>query len=263
VARGMRFLSAAMSVQFCVSALLLALAPQAVSAARSGPGFPLPATFAGTTPCADCAAIDVTLTLAANGTYAERNVYRGKATSFEDAGIWRYESSSESLILSGAHGSTTYYRVVNAKTLERLDPSGDPLVSSGNFRLTRSPQVVALHPAAPLGLASRLWSLVELGGEKPALPEGASVPSLRFDAAARRVSGTSGCNNFAGSYTQSGPALRFSLLATTRMACAPPLDALEARFLDALNRTTGFKVEGNLLELRDGRGVLAIFRALR
>jgi copper homeostasis protein (lipoprotein) len=107
------------------------------------------------------------------------------------------------------------------------------------------------------------WTLATLDGAHFALPSGAKPPSLTFDSKEKRVSGFTGCNTLAGSYQQNGTALKFSPLATTRMACEAPLGALESKLLQALEQTTAFHAGCSTLELRHGERVLATFEAVR
>lgn len=60
-----------------------------------------------------------------------------------------------------------------------------------------------------------------------------------------RISGSTGCNRFSGSYTVAGDRLVIAPPATTRMACPPPLMARETALLAALTGS---------LEVRAGGG---------
>jgi heat shock protein HslJ len=142
-------------------------------------------------------------------------------------------------------------------------PSGMPGASA-----SATPSASASGPASAESahaLSSVTWSILTLEGAKLALPAGAKAPSLRFDAAEKRVTGTTGCNVIVGSYDVQGRSLKFSPLATTRMACAPPLDGIESRFLRALEKTDGYRIDrdGSELELRDGDSVVATFKVVR
>lgn len=67
------------------------------------------------------------------------------------------------------------------------------------------------------------------------------------------VSGRAFCNTWRGSYALTGESLTFSQLATTRMACAPALMELEARFSEILVAVRHFEVsDDGALVLRDG-----------
>jgi heat shock protein HslJ len=69
-----------------------------------------------------------------------------------------------------------------------------------------------------------------------------------------RISGSTGCNRFTGTYQQDGTALKFSPLAVTKMACPPPLDALERSFLQAMAATAKVRESGKTIELLDAGG---------
>lgn len=101
------------------------------------------------------------------------------------------------------------------------------------------------------------WRLSVLGESAvPELPGGRQV-QFRLDPVEHRASGFAGCNRFFGSYELSGEALGFGPLAATRMACPEGESSLEARFLDALARTRGWRIEGGELLLLDAGTVLA------
>jgi putative lipoprotein len=138
-------------------------------------------------------------------------------------------------------------------------PSGMPAASP-----TVKPSASTSATPAP-SLSSGSWSLLTLDGAKLSLPAGAKAPSLRFDAAEKRVSGTTGCNVIVGSYDANGESLKFSPLATTRMACAAPLDGIESRFLHALEKTNTYRIglDASEMELLDGETLLATFKAVR
>lgn len=71
-----------------------------------------------------------------------------------------------------------------------------------------------------------------------------------------KVHGFTGCNQVMGGYTLAGTALRFTQLASTRMACPPPLMQLESAVLANLNSVTGYQLEGEkLILLKDGAPV--------
>ena len=74
------------------------------------------------------------------------------------------------------------------------------------------------------------------------------------------VTGSAGCNRYTASYTQDGSALEIGDVATTNMACPPPADAVERKFLAALERVEGWRLEDGDLVLEDGdRGELLRF----
>jgi copper homeostasis protein (lipoprotein) len=112
----------------------------------------------------------------------------------------------------------------------------------------------------PVTLESYTWVLTELGGKAVVLPQDAVVPHLVFDGGAKRVSGSTGCNNLTGSYERDGEHLKFSPLATTRMMCPAGMDR-EADFLTAMERVRSFTIAGDTLELFADGALLAKFKA--
>jgi heat shock protein HslJ len=106
------------------------------------------------------------------------------------------------------------------------------------------------------------WRLIELNG-KPALAAAEERPDLQFargDSA--RVSGSSGCNRFMGSFTHTGAELRFGQMASTQMACIDErVNEQERAFLTALGATERYAVAGDTLTLIGSSGPLARFVA--
>ena len=91
------------------------------------------------------------------------------------------------------------------------------------------------------------WTLASGAGID--IPKNVSL-SATFDAG--RVSGSGGCNRYTGSYTVDGEKLDISGVASTQMACAPPLDAVERAYLAALDAVTAWTVDGDQLVLSAG-----------
>jgi heat shock protein HslJ len=77
----------------------------------------------------------------------------------------------------------------------------------------------------------------------------ALAPSAMF--AGGTVGGSTGCNRFTAPYTVDGDALELGTVASTRMACPPPADAVEREYLAALGRVTGWRSEDEELVLVD------------
>ena len=61
--------------------------------------------------------------------------------------------------------------------------------------------------------------------------------------------------------SRSLPSMLRSATASTRMACSPDLMAQENALHAAFARTTGYRIDGNALELIEGDAVLARFVA--
>ena len=76
-----------------------------------------------------------------------------------------------------------------------------------------------------------------------------AVPSATFTD--DTVAGSTGCNRFTAPYTVDGDAIEIRTIATTRMACPPPADAVERAYLDALGRVAAWHLDGSELVLDD------------
>ena len=117
--------------------------------------------------------------------------------------------------------------------------------------------MVCLSPAAAgpeAALMGTYWRAVEISGSPVAPQPKEREAHLVLAAEGKRVSGSTGCNRFTGTFTRTGDSFRFSPLATTKMACPPPLDTQERAFLEALHATASVHLAGNTLELKDASG---------
>jgi heat shock protein HslJ len=82
----------------------------------------------------------------------------------------------------------------------------------------------------------------------------ATKTELRIDPDGK-VSGNTGCNRFSGTAAIVGTSLTFAPLATTRMACDPPLMKQESAILAALQSVKSFALVGSdRLNLLDAGG---------
>jgi len=121
--------------------------------------------------------------------------------------------------------------------------------SSGSSASTTS--TMARPTGAGKSLAGPTWVLRDPG----ALGAGGAdaVVTARFDAGT--VGGSAGCNRYTGSYRLDGSRLSISTnLATTQMACAPDLAAVERAYLDRLGQVARYAIDDGVLTLSDSRG---------
>ena len=93
------------------------------------------------------------------------------------------------------------------------------------------------------------WALESAPGID--LPAGSSASATFADG---RVAGSTGCNRFTAEYTLEGDRLELGVIASTRMACAPPLLALEQAYVGALGNVARWRIEGDALALSDEQG---------
>ena len=103
------------------------------------------------------------------------------------------------------------------------------------------------------------WSLIEIRGAAPAPLAGAPRPSLTLDAAQKKASGHSGCNEYFAAYQLDGRSLTFGPAGATRRSCPEPETGAEHAFLRVLERTRTWNIMKGELLLLDGDAVLARF----
>lgn len=97
-----------------------------------------------------------------------------------------------------------------------------------------------------------IWVLEELKGSVVSKEgfNGGDVPNMEININNNRFSGFSGCNRMTGSIFYEKDILRFTQIASTRMAC--PNMEKESEFLTALQNIVTYKIENNRLFLSNG-----------
>lgn len=103
-------------------------------------------------------------------------------------------------------------------------------------------------------LQNKTWVLTHIGvtdlKADPSLP---NQPSIQFDEASKRVSGSDGCNRIMGSYSIQGEHMSLSQMARTRMLCSNST-TITQKYNEALNLVTGYQVYNKTLRLLDRHG---------
>ncbi len=107
------------------------------------------------------------------------------------------------------------------------------------------------RPSVTEELSGR-WRVQQIAGAS--LGEGVDI-WVEIDPAAGAISGFTGCNNFTAGVESEAQHLRFTAIATTRMACAESGMATERNLLTALEHTRAYRLEGGELLLLDDTGV--------
>jgi hypothetical protein len=121
---------------------------------------------------------------------------------------------------------------------------------------------------ADANFANTYWKIARLGAADVGPASGQREPHLLIrspgaDSPQGDYSATVGCNTFRGRYRLAGATLQFEAGAVTRMACPPPLDALERQLGEALGRAARAQVTANTMELFDAGGdTLGAFQAV-
>ena len=152
-----------------------------------------------------------------------------------------------------------YKIVVRVKNIPN-PPAGGSLIRWGLVDVISKTPVE--KSAGNSSLEGTLWVMEEYrdseGNLVPSLPE-ITVTAEFSDG---KVSGSSGCNSYSGSYKVNGDRIEFGLFASTMMACPEPRMALESGVLSALGSSTRFEVNDSSLTLMNDSGeVLVRFSA--
>jgi heat shock protein HslJ len=225
----------------------------------------LPASFAGTLPCADCPGIRYRLDLMPDKTFTSCMTYDERNASFGDHGHWRLSNDGKFLVLEGSHSdSEDRYAVRDTNTLRKLDAESHEIESKLNYDLTRAAKYTRIGACAngSISLENTNWKLTDLAGAPVKSASHEQEAYFVLNSENHRVSGSGGCNRIMGSYELSGDHLTFSQMASTMMACIKGMDT-EKTFLDALGRVKTWKIAGQQLLLSDAEGkVSARFAAV-
>ena len=107
------------------------------------------------------------------------------------------------------------------------------------------------------------WHLTSYDLDDPTSVPWAIDPTLRLEDGT--ASGSTGCNDFSGSYTLESETLAFdAALTMTRMACPEPASTVEDAYIAVLPEVVAWTVDGDVLELNNGDGsvILAYERAV-
>ena len=114
-------------------------------------------------------------------------------------------------------------------------------------------------------LKNTYWRITRIDEQPVNTESGQREPHLLLRDVDGRQSyiATAGCNQLLGNYTVTGEGIAFGPGASTKMACLPPLDALERRLMDTLARTRKWQIHANTLQFRDEAGTTtALFEAV-
>jgi heat shock protein HslJ len=116
-------------------------------------------------------------------------------------------------------------------------------------------------PSAPAGLARTTWKVVNYNNGNQAVVSLATCTevTVSFDAGGR-VTGHAGCNTYTGSFESGNGTLRVGALASTPKRCSIPPGVMdqERKFLAALRNAATYKIEGNMLWIRDAGDAMQV-----
>lgn len=125
--------------------------------------------------------------------------------------------------------------------------------------VTAQPPAESGRHVPDASLENTYWRIVRLG-EEPVSPIGKGPEPhllLKEQDGRKSYAATVGCNRMAGGYSVDGETIRFTQGISTRMACPPPLDVLERKLLETLEKTRKWRIKGDTLEMFDAAGAPA------
>lgn len=220
-------------------------------------GLQLPASLTGTLPCADCEGIRHHLDLWPDQTFALSREWLGREDGpyREDAmGRWHADPRRNAIVLQGLGDAPAFWQVTGPDRLRQMDMAGEPIVSDLDYGLVAGE--FAPVDLTGLTLAGLYWQVVEFDGAPAPALDGRPAPyvALQDSPDDHRFSATLGCNRMIGGYSIEGNALRFDAVASTRMACPPPLDMAEGSFATMLSEVRSYRLNGRDLQLLDDEG---------
>gem|GEM_PF-859170 len=106
-------------------------------------------------------------------------------------------------------------------------------------------------------LLDREWRMLALHSA-PAAQSGAQAqPTLLLNSKTGHASGFAGCNQWTGTFTQTGDKIEFGPIARSKRACATGME-IESAFLEHLRQTRSMATGVGALELLDGKGKLLV-----
>jgi heat shock protein HslJ len=136
----------------------------------------------------------------------------------------------------------------------RIEVAGDSLAAR-----TDSGETLRFAREAPPQLAGVDWKVTSFNNDRHAVVGVIGESRLTLNFKDGQVSGSSGCNNFHGSYQTDGGRIQFGPLATTRRACEASLMTQEREFLAALASAVTWSIDGNVLDMHRADGERAIW----
>ena len=118
--------------------------------------------------------------------------------------------------------------------------------------------------ATTMDLESSRWRLTEVDGSPVTSTSDERAAHIVFESSPTpRVSGSTGCNRFVGSYASRRSRLTFGAIASTRMAC-PEAMAQERAFEQALQDVRRWRADDGQLELLDEQAAVRLrFEAMQ
>lgn len=171
-----------------------------------------------------------------------------------DANVKKYRAATEKVIID--------LQIAQGDCADTMADNQFPYSVAVSIQLTGDPEAKNLKGCGVYHTDKRLndiWILEKLGEETADASWFADrLPEMEINVAENTLMGYAGCNRMRGSIFWEPGLLRFTQIATSRMACKP--ENKEAVFLQNLESTTTYHIENNRLWLSNPNGPLLVFK---
>ncbi len=222
-------------------------------------------TYKGNLPCADCEAIETTISLTENS-YVKQTVYKGKSKEvFKETGTYTWNEAGNTITLSGSEAPNQYF--VGENVLFHLDADGKRIEGdlANKYRLNKSENEI--YPPSPQSVVADYkihfirWQLIKLNN-KPVTKK-TDKPYFMHLIKDNQFSAFAGCNNLFGQYKlEDNNKISFSKIASTMMACEDMIT--EQEFAKVLEMVDNYNLDGKTLKLNKAKmATLAEFEIIK
>ncbi|MBC2838548.1 copper resistance protein NlpE N-terminal domain-containing protein [Robiginitalea sp. SC105] len=210
-------------------------------------------TYRGTLPCADCDAVDISITLFESGDFTRDRTYLGKSEELvTDSGTFAWDDSGSLITLTPEDGAAVQYQV-GENVIFKLDTNGK------RFSGTDAEKYMLQKNFNDPAIEDIKWQLVELRGQEINVQSN-RIPGLTFHSSLGQVTGNNGCNVFVASYYLA-PGNRVSFGQTAQSLKACPDREVADQLGQVLASADNYTLKDGLLSLNRARmAPLARFR---
>lgn len=228
--------------------------------------------YSGILPCADCTGVQTVISLKKDLTFHISSKYIDKSEgAFEKNGKFAWSQDGSRIELLGVReGSMPIHYLVGENQLIQLNMQGQRITGELAERYILKKEVTASSFAGkPLAtgnefpLVGTKWLLVELRGQKVVNSADSKEVTFLQLTEDGRANAYAGCNRMFGGYElKEGLQIRFTAMASTRMAC-PDMNT-EQVLGEVLDTADNFSLNGHTMTLNKARmAPLARFEAAK
>jgi putative lipoprotein len=197
--------------------------------------------------------VDISLADAPAKTIARHVIRRARASPI------RYRLAFDSSQIRKGRTYALQARITQGKQLLFINTTRHTVFDGGPNDTEIRVERVAGEPSAELGIAGE-WLAEDING-RGVIDNLQTTLKIEDNGT---VSGKGGCNGYGGKATITGNRIRFGMLVSTQMACAPAILDQETKFHAALRETRSWRVDQRRRKLtlldRRGRAVAVLAR---